>query len=65
VPCKSDHWQHRSKSKSSQRGRKREVSPTFMNDDFDFTDTILMGLNSIDADLKEPDDITNPFNVDN
>ncbi len=25
---------------------------------------LLMGLNSIDADLKGPDDITNPFDFD-
>ncbi len=35
-----------------------------MDKDLDFTDTILMGLNSIDADLKRPDDIKNPFDFD-
>jgi hypothetical protein len=35
-----------------------------MDKDLDFTDTILMGLNSIDADLKRPDDIKNSFNFD-
>jgi hypothetical protein len=35
-----------------------------MDKDLDFIDTILMGLNSIDADLKRPDDIKNPFDFD-
>ncbi len=61
VLCKSDHQQHRSKSKSSQKGKKGEASPTFMDNDLNFLDTILMGLNSIDADLNRPDDVTNPF----
>ncbi len=65
VPCKSDHQQHRSKSKLSQKGEKKEMFPTFLDDKLDFTDTVLMGLDSIDADLKRPDDITNPFNFDN
>jgi hypothetical protein len=62
VPCKSDHQQHRSKSKMSQKGKKGEASPTFIDDDLNFKDTILMGLDSIDADLNRPDDITNPSN---
>ncbi len=33
-----------------------------MDDDLDFMDAILMGLNSMDADLNRPDDVTNPFN---
>jgi hypothetical protein len=49
VPCKSDHQQHRSRSESS-------------HNDLNFRDTVLMGLDSIDADLNRPDDITNPFN---
>jgi hypothetical protein len=32
-----------------------------MDNDLNFTDTILMGLNSIDADVKGLDDIMNPF----
>jgi hypothetical protein len=52
VSHKSAHRQHRSKSKSSQRGKQREASPTFMDNNLDFTDTILMGLDSIDADLS-------------
>ncbi len=64
MPRKSDHRQHRSKSKLSQRGKKREASPTLMEDDLNFADIILMGLDSIDADLKGPDDVTNPFDFD-
>jgi hypothetical protein len=61
VPCKSDHQQHRSKSKSCPKGKKGEASPTIMDDDLDFTDAVLMGFNSIDADFNRPDDITNLF----
>jgi hypothetical protein len=66
VPRKSDHQKHRSKSKSksSQKGKKREVSPTFMDNDLYFTDIVLIGLDSIDADLKGPDDVMNPFYFD-
>ncbi len=64
VPCMSDYRQHRGKPKSSQRGRKREASSTFMDNNLNFTDTILMGLDSIDADLKGPYDIINLFNFD-
>ncbi len=32
-----------------------------MDNDLDFIDAILMGLNSMDADLKRPDDVTNLF----
>jgi hypothetical protein len=62
VPCKSDHQQHRGRSKSSQKGKKGDVSPTFMDNDFNFTDAVFMGLNSMDAGLSRPDDVTNPFN---
>ncbi len=61
VPCKSDHQQHRTKSQSSQKGKKGETPPTFLDDDLNFMDTVLMGLDSIDADLDRPDDVTNPF----
>ncbi len=40
------------------------MPPTFLDDDLDFMDTILMGLDSIDADLDRPDDVTNPFDFD-
>ncbi len=62
VPCKSDHLQHRGKSQLSQKGKKGKTPPTFLDNDFNFTDTVLMGLNSMDADLNRPDDVTNPFN---
>ncbi len=52
----------RGKSQSSQKGKKEEMPPTFLEDDLYFTGTVLMGLNSMDADLNRPDDITNPFN---
>jgi hypothetical protein len=61
VPCKSDHQQHKGKSQTSQKGKKGEMPPTFLDDDLNFMDTILMGLNSMDADLNRPDDITNPL----
>jgi hypothetical protein len=35
-----------------------------MDGDLNFADTVLMVLDSIDADLKGPDDITNLFNTD-
>ncbi len=53
-----------STAKLSQEGKKKETFPSFLDDDLYFTDTILMGLDSIDADLKRPDDVTNPFNFD-
>jgi hypothetical protein len=46
------------------RAKKEKTPPTFLDDDFNFTDTILMGLDSIDADLNRPDDITNTFDFD-
>ncbi len=64
VSCMSDHQQHRTMFQSSQKGKKGETPPTFLDNDLDFTDTILMGLNSIDADLDRPDDIMNPFDFD-
>jgi hypothetical protein len=63
VPCKSDHQQHRGKSQSSQKGKKEETSPTLIDNDLGFMDTILMGFDSMDADLNRPDNITNPFNL--
>jgi hypothetical protein len=64
VPHKSDHQQHGAKAQPSQKGKKGEMPPTFLDNDLNFTDTILMGLNSMDADLNRPDDITNPFDFD-
>jgi hypothetical protein len=46
VPCKSDHLRQRSKFQSSQKGKKRETPPTFLEDDLNFTDTVLMGLSN-------------------
>ena len=64
VPCKSDHWQHGAKAQLSQKGKNGETPPTFLDDEVDFTDTILMGLDSMDADLNRSDDVTNPFGFD-
>jgi hypothetical protein len=63
VPCKSDHRRQRTKSQSSQKGKKGETPPTFLDNDLNFMDTVLMGLKSMDAVLKGPDDVTNPFNL--
>jgi hypothetical protein len=42
--------------------KKGETPPTFLDNDLDFLDTVLMGLDSVDdAVLKGPDDVTNPF----
>jgi hypothetical protein len=64
VPCKSDHQQHGAKARLSQKGKKGETPPTFLDNDFDFTDTVLMRLNSMDSDLNRPDDLTNLFDFD-
>jgi hypothetical protein len=62
VPRKSDHQRQRSKFQSSQKGKKGKMHPTFLDDDLNFMDTVLMGLDSMDdAVLKGPDDVTNPF----
>jgi hypothetical protein len=62
VPRKSDHRQQRTKFQSSQERKKGETPCTFLDDDLDFTDTIIMGLDSMDADLDRPDNVTNLFN---
>ncbi len=62
VPRKSDHQGQRSKSQLSQKEKKGETPPTFLDNDLYFTGTVLMGLDSIDdAVLKGPNDVTNPF----
>jgi hypothetical protein len=62
VPHKSDHQRQRSEFQSSQKGKKRETPPTFLDNDLNFTDTVLMGLDSMDDTVfKGPDDVTNPF----
>ncbi len=49
-------------SSSRVKKKKVETSPTILDDDFYFVDTVLMGLDSMDgAVLKGPDDVTNLF----
>ncbi len=56
VPHKSDQ------SQSIQKEKKGEKSPTFLGNDLNITDTLLMGLDSInDAVLNGRNDITNLF----
>ncbi len=59
VPRKTDYPRQQHEPQTGRKEKKREKSPTFVNDDLDFTDAILMGLESIDNAV---DDITNPFN---
>jgi hypothetical protein len=51
-----------STAKLSQKSKKKETFPSFLDKGPYFTDTILMGLDSMDADLSQPDEVTNPFN---
>ncbi len=53
-----------STAKLSQKGKKKETLPSILKDHLYFTDTISMGLDSIDADLKRPDDVTDVFYFD-
>ncbi len=46
-----------------QKGKKGETPPPFLDDDLNFTDTILMGLDSMDAHLNRPDDVTNSLGL--
>jgi hypothetical protein len=63
VPCKSDYPCQHCESQKGHKEKKGEKSPTFLDDDLDFTDTVLMGLESIDdAVLNGCNDVTNPFN---
>ena len=43
----------------------KKTPPTFLDNDLDFendfTDTVLMGLDSLSADLNGPDNVMNPF----
>ncbi len=64
MPGKSDHQQHGAKAQLSQKGKKGEMPPTFLDNNLNFTDTVLMGLDSIDADLNRPDDVTHLFDFD-
>jgi hypothetical protein len=62
VPCKSDHQRQRSEFQLSEKGKKRETPPTFLDNGLNFMDTVLMGLDSMDdVVLKGPDDVANPF----
>jgi hypothetical protein len=61
VPHKSYHQQQRTKSQLSQEHKKGETPCTFLDNDLNFMDTVLIGLDSMDADLDRPDDVTNPF----
>jgi hypothetical protein len=58
--CKSDHQQPSQVKRAKQKRHFLHSWTTISN----FTDAVLMGLNSIDADLNRPDDITNLFNFD-
>jgi hypothetical protein len=63
VPCKSDYPRQQRESQKGHKEKKGEKSPTFLDEDLDFTDAILMGLDSIDnAVLNGCNDVTNPFN---
>ncbi len=48
----------------SKEQKERDVSFILGQRSLIYTDTVLKGLNSIDADLNRPDDITNPFDFD-
>jgi hypothetical protein len=63
VPRKSDYPHQKNASKTGHKEKKGEKPPTFLDDDLDFADALLMGLDSIDdAVLEGCSDITNPFN---
>jgi hypothetical protein len=62
VPHKSDYPHQQHESQKGHKEKKGEKSPTFLDDDLDLTDAVLMGLDSIDdAVLNGRDDVTNPF----
>jgi hypothetical protein len=62
VPCKSDYLRQQRDPQTGHKEKKREKSPTFLDNDLDFTDAVLMGLESTkDAVLNGHDDVTNPF----
>jgi hypothetical protein len=58
VPCKTDYPRQQREPQTARKEKKGEKSPTFLDDDLDFTDAILMGLESIN---NADDDVTNPF----
>ncbi len=59
VPCKSDYPCQQHEPQMGCKEKKGEKSPTFLDHDLDFTDAILMGLESINDAVN---DVTNPFN---
>ncbi len=62
VPRKSDYPRQQRESQTGHKKKKGEKSPTFLDNNHDFTDTVLMGLESInDAVLNGRNDVTNPF----
>ena len=59
--CKTDHWRPSWVKRAKRKRRFLHFWTTISN----FTDTVLMGLDSMDADLKNrPNDVTNPFDFD-
>jgi hypothetical protein len=59
VPRKSDYPRQQREPQTGCKEKKGEKSLTFLDDDLDFTDAVLMRLQSIDDAV---DDVTNPFN---
>ncbi len=63
VPYKSDYPRQQRESQKGHKEKKREKSPTFLDDNLDFTNAVLMGLESINNGvLNGHDDVTNLFN---
>jgi hypothetical protein len=63
VPCKSNYPRQQHESQKGHKDKKGEKSPTYLDNNLDFTDAVLIGLDSInDAVLNGQDDVTNPFN---
>jgi hypothetical protein len=60
VPRKSDYPPQQREPQTGCKEKKGEKSPTFLDNNLDFTDAILMGLESIDNAVN---DVTNPFNL--
>ncbi len=58
VPRKSDYPRQQHEPQTGRKEKKGEKSPTFLDDDLDFTDAILTGLESID---DAGNDVTNLF----
>ncbi len=58
VPRKSDYPCQQHEPQTGHKEKKGEKSPTFLDNNLDFTDAILMGLESVDDTV---DDVTNPF----